>query len=160
MDFKKILLVLIVSSLLIGTVCATNLDFKIDDKFKEVLKNDDFVVYADDHSDAGVAIFKSIDKIGDNDTNDDTLIDKIVHDDGDEYLIADDDMKLALNPDHTANFTDIDHGTVGYSEVVDHGGEKHVVVFWATNSSDMDMSALKTTMDQFNKDNSVSPLPF
>ena len=69
-------------------------------------------------------------------------------------------MKLALNPDHTANFTDMDHGTVGISEVVDHGGDKLVIVFWATNSSNLNMDSLKTTLDQFNKDNSVSPVPF
>lgn len=161
MDFKKLLIVLIVSSLLIGTVCAANLtDFKIDGKFKEVIKNDDFVIYANDNTDAGIGVFKNVDKVGDDDANDGTLIDKLVHDDGKEYLVADDDMKLALNPDHTANFTDMDHGTVGLSEVVDHGGDKLVIVFWATNSSNLNMDSLKTTLDQFNKDNSVSPVPF
>lgn len=162
MNFKKILIVLIVSSLLIGTVCATSItDFKIDEKMtKEVLKTDELVVYADEHNDAGIAIFKTIDKMGDNDTNDDDRIDNLIHDDGDEYITSDDDIKLTTNPDHTANFTDADHGTMGLSEVINHNGEKHVVVFWAQNQSDMNMTQLKTTMDKFNKDNNITPEAF
>ena len=151
MNFKKIFIVLIVSSLLIGAVCASSItDFKIDDgKVKEIFKDNDIIVYADEHSDSGIAIFKTFDKIGDKDTKDDDRIDNLVHDDGDEYITADEDMKLAKNPDHTANFTDADHGTMGLSEVIDHNGEKHVVVFWAKNQSHMNMTQLKADMDKF-----------
>ena len=59
MNFKKIFIVLIVSSLLIGAVCASSItDFKIDDgKVKEIFKDNDIIVYADEHSDSGIAIF-------------------------------------------------------------------------------------------------------
>lgn len=161
MDFKKIAIALIVASILIGCVSATNLtDFKIHDSLKEVLSTDDFVIYANEQSDSGIGIYKLVDNVEDNDTDDDDKIDNLVHDDGDEYITADEDMNITVNSDNTANFTDADHGTVGVSEVINHNGEKHVVVFWAKNSSDRDIANLTVAIAHFNKDNNVTPIAF
>ena len=159
--FKKVLFVLIVSSLLIGCAFATSIDdFKIDDNVKEIYSSAKLIVYADEHSDGGIAIYKTLDEDEDDDTDDDDAIDNLVHDDGDEYLIGDDDVSIQRNSDKTANFTDRDHGTQGISEVIDHNGEKHIVVFWAKNSSDMDMAKLQTLLNDFNKNNNATPIAF
>lgn len=162
MNFKKIAIVLIVASLLIGCVSATSIsNFKFDDSFnKELLSTENFVIFADEHGDAGIGIYKVVDNVEDKDTDDDDKIDNLVHDDGDEYITADDDMNLTVNSDHTANFTDADYGTHGVSEVIDHNGEKHVIVFWAKNTCDRDMANLTAAMANFNKDNNVSPVTF
>lgn len=162
MNFKKIAIVLIVASLLIGCVNATSItDFKFDDSLsKELLSTDDLIVYADEHGDAGIAIYKVVDNVEDKDTNDDDKIDDLIHDDGDEYLKSDDDVNLTVNTDKSANFTDSDHGTHGVSEVIDHNGEKHVIVFWAKNTCDRDVANLTAEMVKFNKDNNVSPIAF
>ena len=161
MNFKKIVIALIFASLLIGCVSATNItDFKIHDSLNKIYSTDDFVIYADEHGDAGIGIYKIIDNVEDKDTDDDDKIDDLVHDDGDEYITADDDMNLTVNSDNTANFTDTDHGTVGVSEVINHNGEKHVVVFWAKNSSERNQANLTASMANFNKDNNVTPVAF
>ena len=161
MNFKKIVIALIAASLLIGCASATNItDFQIHDSLKEIFSADDFVIYANEQGDSGVGIYKIVDKVEDNDTDDDDKIDDLVHDDGDEYITADDDMNLTVNSDNTANFTDKDHGTVGVSELIDHNGEKHVVVFWAKNSSDRDIANLTVAIAHFNKDNNVTPMAF
>lgn len=161
MKLEKILIVLIVSSLLVGCVCATSItDFKVDGAYKEIYSTDDLIVYADSHNDAGLGIYKITDKHEDDNYDDDDAIDDLIHDDGDEYITADDDMKLTTNPDKTANFTDADHGTLGVSEVVDHNGQKHVIVFWAKNSSHKDLKQLKTDIDSFNKNNNLTPIAF
>lgn len=159
--FKKILFALVVSTLLIGCAFATGIDdFKIDESVKEIYNSSKLIVYADEHSDGGIAIFKTLDKAEDDNTDDDDAIDNLVHDDGDEYLTGDDDVSIQINSDKTANFTDKDHSTKGISEVIDHNGEKHVVVFWAKEQSDMDMAKLLSIMDKFNKDNNVAPIAF
>ena len=161
MNFKKIVIALIVASLLIGCVSATNMtDFNIHDSLEEIFSADDFVIYANEHNDSGIGIYKIVDNVEDDDTDDDDKIEDLVHDDGDEYLKSDDDMNIAVNPDHTANFTDADHGTVGVSEVIDHNGEKHVVVLWAKNTSDRDVANLTVAINNFNKDNNVTPVAF
>ena len=161
MNFKKIVIALIVASLLIGCVSATGInDFKIHDSLEEIFCADDFVIYANEHNDSGIGIYKFADSVEDNDTDDDDKIDNLVHDEGDEYITSDDDMNITVNSDHTANFTDTEHGTVGVSEVIDHNGEKHVVVFWAKNTSDRDVANLTVAIANFNKDNNVTPVAF
>ena len=161
MNIKRVLIALFVLSLLIGCVNATNVkDFKINGPVKELSSNDNYVVYIDNNNDAGLAIYRITDKVRDDHEDDDDAIDNFVHDDGDNYLIADDDVHITKNSDNTANFTDSDHSTRGISEVIDHNGEKHVVVFWSKNSSDMNMDKLLTAIHKFNNDNNVTPITF
>ena len=160
MNFKRIVIALIVASLFVGCVSATNItDYKIHDSLDEIFSADDFVIYANEHNDSGIGIYKMVDSDDDNDDNDDK-IENLVHDEGDEYITQDDDMNITVNSDHTANFTDMDHGTVGVSEVIDHNGEKHVIVFWAKNTSDRDVANLTVAINNFNKDNNVTPVAF
>lgn len=161
MKIKRVLIALFVLSLLIGCVNATNVkDFKINGPVKELSSNDNYVVYIDNDSDAGLAIYRITDKVRDDHEDDDDAIDNFVHDDGDNYLIPDDDVHITKNSDNTANFTDADHATRGISEVIDNNGEKHVVVFWSKNSSDMDMDKLSNALHKFNKDNNLSTIAF
>jgi len=161
MNFKKILIALILSSLLIGCVGAVSIqEFKIDAPVKEIFGSDDYVIYANSHGDAGIGIYKSIDKHEDNKTVDEASLDNLIYDDGDEYITQDKDMKLSVNHDHSANFTDKLHGTHGISEVINEEGQKHVVVFWAKSSGETNMTKLNTAKDKFNEINNVTPIAF
>ena len=161
MNFKKILIALILSSLLIGCVGAASIqEYKIDAPVKEIFGSDDYVIYANSHGDGGIGIYKCIDKQEDNKTVDDDSLDNLIYDDGDEYITQDKDMKISVNPDHSANFTDKLHKTHGISEVINDSGEKHVVVFWAKSSGETNMTQLKTVQDKFNEINNVTPIAF
>lgn len=60
MDVKKIFFVLLISSLLIGTVCAASVnDFKIDKTYKNEYSSDYYSVYADDNQDSGILVFQT-----------------------------------------------------------------------------------------------------
>ena len=148
MNFKKILIALILSSLLIGCVGAASIqEFKIDAPVKEIFGSDDYVIYANSHGDA-------------NKTVDEASLDNLIYDDGDEYITQDKDMKIIVNHDHSANFTDKLHGTHGISEVINEEGQKHVVVFWAKSSGETNMTKLNTAKDKFNEINNVTPIAF
>ena len=69
-------------------------------------------------------------------------------------------MKISVNHDHSANFTDKLHGTHGISEVINEEGQKHVVVFWAKSSGETNMTQLNTAKDKFNEINNVTPIAF
>lgn len=161
MNFKTILIALIVSSLLIGCVSAASIqEFRIDGPVKEIFGSDDFVIYADSHGDAGLGIYKNIDNDGDNNTTFDNPLENLVYNNGNEYLTPDNDMKIRVNPDHTANFTDNVHGTKGISELINNYGEEYVVIFWAKSSSDVNMTNMKADIDNFNKINNATPIAF
>ena len=154
MNFKKILIALILSSLLIGCVGAASIqEYKIDAPVKEIFGSDDYVIYANSHGDGGIGIYKCIDKQEDNKTVDEDSLDNLIYDDGDEYITQDKDMKISVNPDHL-------HKTHGISEVINDSGEKHVVVFWAKSSGETNMTQLKTVQDKFNEINNVTPIAF
>ena len=154
---KKFLLVLIISTLLIGSAYAANLgDFKVDDKlYNSTFNNTDCKVYFDNAKASGVGIFKYLDTV--DDENDDA-IDGIIMNDGNDYLVADDDYQINKNSDNTANFTDSDHGTYGVVEVVEFDNEKFVIVFWTKNSADT--GKLMTQLTEFNKNNNLTPVAF
>ena len=161
MDIKKICLVLIFSSLIIGSVCAAGVnDFKIDDSFKSIYGGDYYSVYADGNQDSGICIYKNVnDDVYDDIENDDVL-DNVIHHDGREYIVPDDDLKLDVGSDNIANFTDYEHGTHGISEVFESDGEEYIAVFWAKDSSDIDDSKLNSLLEDFNKDNNVKAIEF
>ena len=91
---------------------------------------------------------------------DDDILDNTIHHDGREYITADDDLKLDMNSDNTANFTDYDHATHGVSEVVKVNGEQYVVVSWAKDSSNIDNAKLSSILKDFNKNNKVEAVAF
>ena len=145
MNFKKILIALILSSILIGCVGAASIqEYKIDAPVKEIFGSDDYVIYANSHGDGGIGIYKCIDKQEDNKTVDEDSLDNLIYDDGDEYITQDKDL----------------HKTHGISEVINDSGEKHVVVFWAKSSGETNMTQLKTVQDKFNEINNVTPIAF
>ena len=154
---KKLFLVLIISTLLIGSAYAANLDdFKVDDKlYNSTFNNTDCKVYFDNAKASGIGIFKYLDAV--DDENDDA-IDGIIMDDGNDYLVADDDYQINKNSDNTANFTDSDHGSYGVVEVVEVDNEKFVIVFWSKNSNDT--SKLMSQLTEFNKDNNLTAIAF
>ena len=94
------------------------------------------------------------------DMENDDVLDYVIHHDGREYTYGDDDMALTKNADNTASFTDYDHATHGVSEVVSQGGEQYIVAFWAKDTSSMDNAKLVSMMNDFNKNNNVSPVAF
>ena len=161
MNFKKILIALILSSLLIGCVGAVSIqEFKIESPVKEIYASDNCVIYANSHGDAGIGIYKSLDNQKDNKTIEDGPISNLIYDDGDEYITPDNTMKLSINQDHTANFTDLTHKTKGISEIINTEGQKYVVIFWEKSSSDMNMTKLNIAKDNFNNNNEVTPIAF
>ena len=150
MNFKKILIALILSSILIGCVGAASIqEYKIDAPVKEIFGSDDYVIYANSHGDGGIGIYKCIDKQEDNKTVDENSLDNLIYDDGDEYITQDKDMKISVL-----------HKTHGISEVINDSGEKHVVVFWAKSSGETNMTKLNTAKDKFNEINNVTPIAF
>lgn len=161
MDMKKIFFALVVSALLIGGACAASVnDFKIDGTYKGVYNGEYYSVYANDNQDCGISIYKNVNDDAYDDIENDDILDNVIHHDGREYIVPDDDLKLDVGSDHIANFTDYDHATHGVSEVVDVNGDQYVVVFWAKDSSSMDSAKLLSTLKDFNKNNSVEAIAF
>ena len=161
MDMKKIFFALIVTSLLIGGVCAASVnDFKIDNTYKGIYNGEYYSVYANDNQDCGISIYKNVDDDVYDDIENDDILDNVIHHDGREYIVPDDDLKLDVGSDHIAKFTDYDHATHGVSEVVDVNGDQYVVVAWAKDSSSMGSAKLLSTLKDFNKDNNVEPVAF
>ena len=160
MDAKGILLAMIVTALLVGSVCAASVnDFKVDESYNAAFSSDYYSVYLNNNSDSGVVIYKNVNDDAYDDLNDDA-VDDIVHDDGREYIVGDDDMQIAKNADGTANFTDYDHADHGVVEVVEMGGEQYIVVFFAKDSSNTTDADLMAQLTAFNKDNGVAPVAF
>ena len=161
MNIKGVLFLILVSSLLVGSVCAASVnDFKVDGTFSSIYNGEYYSVYANSNQDAGVSIFKNVnDDVYDDMENDDVL-DHVIHHDGREYTYGDDDMALNKSADNTATFKDYDHATHGVSEVVSQGGEQFVAVFWAKDTSSMDNAKLSSMLSDFNKNNNVSSVAF
>ncbi|WP_298524662.1 hypothetical protein [uncultured Methanobrevibacter sp.] len=154
---KKLLLILAISTLLIGCAFAANADdFKVDEKiYTSSFKDTDFTIYFEDTNTSGIGIFRSIETT---DEDNDDAVDDILKTDGDDYLKADDDFKLEKNPDNTANFTDTENHNQGIVELVELDKEQFIIVFWSDNADDM--SKLMTQLKDFNKDNSLTPVAF
>lgn len=161
MKLKGILFLVLVSSLLIGSACAASVnDFKVNDSYKSIHSDEYYCVFAATDQNSGINIYKNVDDdVYKGKTNDDILEGTIKHD-GRDYLVVDNDMKIAKNADNTANFTDMDHATHGVSEVVKLNGQDYVVVFWAKDSSNLDTAKLLSALNDFNKENNVSPVAF
>ena len=161
MNFKAILFLILVSSLFMGSVFAAGIgDFKVNDSFKSIYSDDYYGVFAANDSNSGINIYKNVnDDVYDGKTNDD-ILEGTIHHDGREYIVVDDDMKIDKNTDNTANFTDMDHKTHGISEVVKLNGQDYVVVFWAKDTSNIDNAKLMASLNEFNKNNNVSPVAF
>ena len=161
MDFKKICLVLIFSSIIIGSVCAAGVnDFNIDDSFKNIYNGTYYSIYADNDQNSGISIYKNVDDDVYDDLENDEVLDNVIHHDGREYITVDDDLKLDKNSDNIANFTDFEHGTHGLSEVFSQGGEEYIAVFWAKDSSNIDNKELNSLLNEFNKKNDVKAIEF
>lgn len=161
MDMKKIFFAMIVTSLLIGGACAASVnDFKIDDTYKSVYNGEYYSVYANGNQDCGISIYKNVNDDVYDDMENDDILDGIIHHDGREYIIPDDDLKLDVGSDHIANFTDYEHATHGVSEVVNADGDQYIVAVWAKDSSNMDSSKVLSTLKEFNKNNNVEAVAF
>ena len=161
MDMKKIFFAFAVSALLIGGVCAASVnDFKVDDTYNNLYNGQYYSVYANGNQDCGISIYKNVDDDVYDDVDNDDILDHVIHHDGREYIIPDDDLKLDVGANNIANFTDYDHATHGASEVVDAGGEQYIVVAWAKDSSNMDSAKLIQTLNDFNKNNNVKAVAF
>ncbi|WP_298502377.1 hypothetical protein [uncultured Methanobrevibacter sp.] len=161
MDMKKIFFALVVSALLIGGVCAASVnDFKIDNTYKGIYNGEYYSVYTNSNQDCGILIFKNVNDDVYDDIENDNILDNVIHHDGREYIVPDDDLKLDVGSDHIANFTDYDHATHGVSEVIDVNGDQYIVVAWAKDSSNMDSAKLLSTLNDFNKNNNVKPIAF
>lgn len=161
MDAKKIFFALIVSALLVGSVCAASVnDFNVDSAYKNVYNGQYYSVYANGNQDSGISIYKNVNDDVYDDIDNDDVFDGIIHHDGREYLYSDDDLAVNVGADHIGNFTDYDHATHGVSEVVNAGGEQFVVVVWAKNTSNMDNAKLLATLNNFNKNNNVNAVAF
>lgn len=161
MNGRKILFALLVTSLLVGGVCAASVNnFKIDNSFSDnAFSSDYYSVHLNGNKDSGINIYKNVNDDSYDDLNDDA-VDHLVHDDGHEYLVVDDDMQVTKNADNTANFTDHDHAQHGVVEVVQSGSDQYIVVVWAKDSSSINNADLMAKLTAFNKDNGVSPVAF
>lgn len=147
--------------MMIGSTCAANSQgFNINDSFKNVYDSEYYSVYATADQSSRINIYKNVnDDVYDDITNDD-VFDGVIHHDGSEYTVPDDDMKIDKNSDNTANFTDMDHATKGVCEIVKHNGEEYIVVCWAKDNSNLDFAKLISRLNGFNKDNNVNAIAF
>lgn len=159
MDVKKILFIMVISTLVVGCAFAANSlnDFKVNQDYNHVAGNDYYSLNANNNKDAGIVIYKNADNDAYGDAD---VYDHVLHDDGRDYIQIDDDMKITKNSDNTANFTDTDHATHGVVELVDSNGQQYIVVVWAKDSSNVQNSDLASQLAQFNKDNQVKVLSF
>ena len=159
MDFKNILLLLFISLLLFGTVCAqkTVNDFQVDESYNNAYNGTSNSLYLNEKQDSGITIYRYL--AGDVDDDNDAY-DDLIHDEGKDYLTPDDDFKIDKNADNTANFTDIDHAQHGVVEVVNVDGEDFVIVFWAKDTSNVTNSDLISQLNEFDKDNNVKAIAF
>ena len=157
MDFKNILLLLCISFLLFGTVCAqkTVNDFQVDESYNNAYNGTSNSLYLNEKQDSGITIYRYLADDDDNDAYDD-----LIHDEGKDYLTPDDDFKIDKKSDNTANFTDIDHAQHGVAEVINCDGEDFVIVFWAKDTSNVTTSDLISQLNDFNKDNNVKAIAF
>ena len=161
MDATKIFLMLLVSTLLIGSVCAAKNvnDFAIDKSYDNVHNGTYYSLSLNEKQDSGITIFKNAnDDAYDNESDD--AYDNLIHGEGQDYLTADDDMKIDKNSDNTVDFTDIDHSEHGIAELIDCDGQQFIVVFWAKDTSDVKKSDLSSLLNEFNKDNNVDAIAF
>lgn len=182
MDFKKILLALIVTTLLVGSACAANINgFKVDG-YSNTYDSDYDSTYLNSNGDSGVSIYKNsngayyeydddghydydddgydYDDAYDHDYDDVYDDDYVAHNGGTVYNGISDDMQLTKNADNTASFTDYDDAEHGVVEVVQLDGEKYTVIFWAKDASNINNADLISKLTDFNKDNGVSPVAF
>ena len=159
MDFKNILLLLFISLLLFGTVCAqkTVNDFQVDESYNNAYNGTSNSLYLNEKQDSGITIYRYL--AGDVDDDNDAY-DDLIHDEGKDYLTPDDDFKIDKNADNTTNFTDIDHAEHGVVEVVNVDGEDFVIVFWAKDTSNVTNSDLISQLNEFDKDNNVKAIAF
>lgn len=162
MDFRKILILVFVSFLLIGAVSAQKNvnDFKVDGSFKSTANGTHISLYLNEKQDSGITIYKLVGNDDDSDDRIDDAYDHLIKDDGDDYLTPDDDYKLNKNSDNTFNFTDSGRAEHGVGEVINVGGERFVVVFWAKNNASSDDGQLMSLLTDFNKNNNVNPVAF
>lgn len=144
-----------------GSACAASVnDFKIDDTYKSVYNGEYYSVYANSNHDSGILIYKNVDDDVYDDLENDDILDNVIHHDGREYIVPDDDLKLDVGSNHIATFTDYDHATHGASEVVNADGEQYIVVAWAKDSSSIDSANLISILNDFNKNNNVEAVAF
>jgi len=161
MDAKKILFALLVSALMIGGVFAASVnDFTVDGAYTSEYTSEYYNVFTKDNQTCGILVFKNVDDDAYDDAVNDDILDNVIHHDGKEYTLPDDDMKIDKNQDNTANFTDTEHATHGISEVVDSNGQQYIVVFWAKDSSGINTTDIVSQLNDFNKENSVEPVAF
>lgn len=161
MDIKKIIPLLLVSAIMFGAVSAASVnDFSIDKSYKNIYSSDYYSVNSNGNQDSGVLIFQNVDDDVYDDLVNDDILEGVIHHDGREYIVPDDDLKLDKNSDNTANFTDYDHATHGVSEVVKVDGQEYIVVFWAKDSSSISTGDLISKLTNFNKDNDVDVVAF
>ncbi len=182
MNIKKIFLALIVTALLVGSACAASInEFQVDG-FNKTTDTDFNSVYVNGNGDSGVSIYKNTERVYyDDDGYDDDGYYDYDDDDGyydydddgyydyddDDYYVQNtgvsgirDDMQLSKNSDNTATFKDYDDAEHGVLEVIEFGGQKYTVVFWAKDASSTTNNDLMTKLTQFNKDNGVSSIAF
>ena len=161
MDMKKIFFTLAVFALLMGGVCAASVnDFKVDSTYQGIYNGEYYAVYTNGNQDSGISIYKNVDDDVYDDIENDDILDNVIHHNGREYLVSDDDLKVDVGSDNIANFTDYEHATHGVSEVVDINGEQYIIVAWAKDSSSMDSAKLLSTLNDFNKNNDVKAIAF
>ncbi len=180
MNFKKIFFALIVTTLLIGSACAANInDFKVDG-YNSSYNTDLNSAYVNNNGDSGVSIYKNTEAVYydydyddgyyeydddgyyeyDDDGYYDYDDDYVVYNGGTVYNGIRDDMQLSKNADNTASYTDYDDAEHGVVEVVEVGGQQYTVVFWAKDVSNVNNADLMSKLTDFNKDNGVSPIAF
>lgn len=158
---EKIFFALIVSALLVGSVCAASVnDFKVDNTYQNVYSGKYYSVYSNANKDCGISIYKNVDDDVYDDIDNDDILDNTIHHDGREYITVDDDLTLNKSSNNIATFKDFDHATHGVSEVVNVNGDQYIVVCWAKDSSNMNNTQLLSALNDFNKNNNVKAIAF
>lgn len=157
MDYKKIFVIALVSVMLLSTAYAAKsvTDFKVDKSLEKAeTESNFFVLYLNKDKNSGIAIYPNADDDSHHHDDDKENHDNhLVHDEGREYIVVDDDMNITKNNDSTGHFEDYDHGTHGVVELVKSEGNEFIVISFAKNSSNVKDSDLTKALTAFNKDN-------
>lgn len=157
MELRNIICIFCISLLLLGAVSAQKNanEFQIDKSFNSEYNGTGYSLYLNENHDSGITVYRNL--VNDEDTGD---YGKLIHDNGRDYLIPDDEMTVLKNSDDTANFTDYDNKEHGVVEVINVDGIDYVIVSWAKDGANVKDSDLLFQLIKFNKDNKVKPVAF
>jgi hypothetical protein len=156
MDLKQILFLIFITAILTGAAYGSGAgDFSVDKTYHPTNDGKYYSLYLNDNEDSGITIYRNVDDDACEDAPNDGGHGDLIHDDGENYIKADDDLQIVKTAGNIIEFEDIDHSEHGVSEVIKKDGSEYIVVIWAKNSSGIESPDLSAILKDFNSKNKV-----